>query len=151
MSVDVQVAQTIDRPVDTVAGYAADPSNVPNWYRRIRTVDWTTDPPVAVGSRIAFEAHFMGKRLVYTYEVVEFVPGAALTMTTAEGPFPMTTEYRWSPVDIDRTRMTLRNFGEPTGFSRLTAPIMAFAMRRAMKQDLRRLATVLEHTDTAGT
>jgi len=144
MSVDVQVAQTIDSPVDAVAGYAADPSNVPNWYRRIHTVNWITDPPVTVGSRIAFEARFMGKRLVYTYEVVEYVPGEALTMTTTEGPFPMTTEYRWSPVDGDRTRMSLRNFGEPTGFSKLAAPFMAFAMRRAMTQDLRRLATILE-------
>ena len=144
MSVDVQVAHTIESPVDTVAGYAAGPSNVPNWYRRIHTVKWKTDPPVVVGSRIEFEARFMGKRLVYTYEVVEYVPGAALTMTTADGPFSMTTEYRWSPVEGDRTLMTLRNFGEPTGFSKVSAPLMAFAMRRAMKQDLRRLATILE-------
>ena len=140
----MQVTQTIDRPVDTVAGYAADPSNVPNWYRRIETVIWKTTPPVAIGSRIAFEARFIGKRLAYTYEVVEYVPGAALTMTTAEGPFPMTTEYRWSPVEGNRTRMTLRNFGEPTGFSKVAAPLIAFAMRRAMRQDLRRLATLLE-------
>lgn len=145
MSVDVQVAQTIDCPVETVAGYAADPSNAPNWYRRIHAVDWQTDPPVTVGSRIAFEARFMGKRLVYTYEVTEYLPGKLLTMTTAEGPFPMTTEYRWSSVDVDSTRMTLRNFGEPTGFSQMTAPLMAFAMRRAMRQDLRRLATILEY------
>jgi uncharacterized membrane protein len=144
MSVDVQVAHTINCPVDTVADYAANPSNAPRWYRRIHSVDWKTDPPVTVGSRVAFEARFMSKRLVYTYEVIEYVPGEALTMTTAEGPFPMTTEYRWWPVDVDRTRMTLRNFGEPTGFSKLTAPFMAFAMRRAMTQDLRRLATILE-------
>ena len=144
MSVDVQVAQTIDCPVDTVAGYAADPSNVPRWYRRIHSVDWKTDPPVAVGSRVAFEARFMGKRLLYTYEVVEYEPGHALTMTTADGPFPMTTEYRWSAVGVGRTRMTLRNFGDPTGFSKLSAPFIAFAMRRAMTQDLRRLATILE-------
>ena len=144
MTVDVQVAQTIDSPVDTVAAYAADPSNVPHWYRRIQTVTWKTDPPVTIGSRIAFEARFMGKRLVYTYEVTDYVPGATLTMATAEGPFPMTTEYRWSAVDVDRTRMALRNFGEPIGFSKLAAPFMAFAMRRAMTQDLRRLATILE-------
>jgi len=144
MSVDVQVAQTIDRAVNIVADYAANPSNVPNWYRRIRTVDWITDPPVSIGSRVAFEAQFMGKRLVYTYEVTEYVPGSALTMSTTEGPFPMTTEYRWSALDDDRTRMTLRNFGEPKGFSKLAGPFMAFAMRRAMTQDLRRLASILE-------
>src|SRR5688500_12624113 len=106
MSVDVQVARTIDCPIDTVAGYASDPPNVPLWYRRIETVKWLTEPPVAVGSRMAFEARFLGKRLVYTCEVTEYTPGETRTMTTAEGPFPMTTEYRWSPVDVVRTRMT---------------------------------------------
>ena len=144
MSVDVQVTRTIDRPIDAVARYAADPSNVPHWYRRIHAVRWITDPPVAVGSRIAFDAKFMGKRLAYTYEVTEFVPGESLTMATAEGPFPMTTEYRWSPIDDSRTRMTLRNHGEPTGFSKFAAPFVTFAMRRAMTQDLRRLASLLE-------
>ena len=65
-------------------------------------------------------------------------------MATAEGPFPMTTEYTWASIDSDRTRMTLRNYGEPTGFSKLGAPFMAFAMKRAMTQDLRQLATLLE-------
>jgi hypothetical protein len=40
--------------------------------------------------------------------------------------------------------MTLRNRGEPTGFSRLAAPIMARAMRRANHNDLRQLKRILE-------
>jgi hypothetical protein len=52
--------------------------------------------------------------------------------------------YTWSPVGADATRLTLRNHGEPAGFSRLTAPLVSFAMRRAMTQDLARLAEILE-------
>jgi hypothetical protein len=42
------------------------------------------------------------------------------------------------------TKMTLRNRGEPQGFSRLFAPIMARAVRWANRKDLARLKAVLE-------
>jgi hypothetical protein len=78
-----------------------------------------------VGSRLAFVAQFLGRRLAYTYELVELVPGERLVMRTAEGPFPMETTYAWEPLGERQTRMTLRNRGEPSGFGKLAAPIMA--------------------------
>src|SRR5215831_14767362 len=130
MPVDVLTEIVIDRPLDRVAGYAADPSNAPEWYVNIKAVEWKSPRPLTVGSRVAFVAHFLGRRLAYTYEIVELVPGAKLVMRTAEGPFPMETTYEWRPEGAG-TRMTLRNRGEPSGFSRLMSPIMASAMRRA--------------------
>jgi uncharacterized protein YndB with AHSA1/START domain len=149
VTVDVRVEATIDRPLHEVAAFAADPSNAPRWYRRIDRADWRTDAPVRVGSRIAFRARFLGRNLEYTYEVTDYVPGERLTMTTAQGPFPMTTEYTWSRLVSSvagdgSTLMTLRNHGRPTGFSKLTAPMMSRAMRRAMTQDLRLLKQLLE-------
>jgi hypothetical protein len=40
--------------------------------------------------------------------------------------------------------MTLRNRGEPSGFSKLAAPALAAAMRRANRKDLARLKDILE-------
>jgi uncharacterized membrane protein len=145
VDVDVQVEITIQRPAGVVSTYAADPSNAPAWYENIKSVDWKTEPPLAVGSKIAFTAQFMGRRLAYTYELTAYVPGERLTMRTAEGPFPMETTYRWSAVDAQSTRMTLRNHGQPTGFAKVTAPLMAAAMRRANRKDLKRLKSLLEH------
>lgn len=143
MSVDVTVGTVIARPVDEVAAYAADPTHAPEWYVNIRSVEWQTPPPVAVGSRMDFVAHFLGRRIAYTYEVVELVPGERLVMATAQGPFPMRTTYTWEPV-AGGTRMTLINTGEPSGFSRVAAPVMERAMRRATSKDLARLAAILE-------
>jgi uncharacterized membrane protein len=142
--VDVRSAITIERPVEKVADYAADPSNAPEWYINIESVQWKTEPPVKVGSRVEFVARFLGRRLRYTYEIVELVPTKRLVMRTAEGPFPMETSYEWTSSGETATTMTLRNRGEPSGFSRLVSPLMTTAMRRANQKDLRRLKSILE-------
>jgi uncharacterized membrane protein len=142
--VDVSTEIEIARPRDEVAAYASDPTNAPEWYVNIESVEWKTPPPAVVGSRMAFVARFLGRRLAYTYEVKEIVPGERFVMATAEGPFPMETTYAWEDTAGGGTRMTLRNRGEPSGFSRLVAPFMASAVRRATKKDLARLKEILE-------
>jgi hypothetical protein len=144
MAVDVSTSIVIHRPRHDVAAYATRPDNAPFWYVNIKTIRWITTPPIAVGSRIAFRAQFLGRRLEYVYEVAEFVPGERLVMRTAQGPFPMETTYIWEATREGHTRMTLHNRGNPSGFSAIAAPAMALAMRRANKKDLARLKTILE-------
>jgi len=144
MAVDVTTEIVIARPCVQVAAYAGDPSNAPEWYASITSVSWQTEPPVGVGSRMDFVAQFLGRTLSYTYEVVEYGPDR-LVMRTAQGPFPMETTYTWEPVSESSTRMTLRNRGEPSGFARVAAPVMAKAMRRANEKDLARLKRILEN------
>jgi uncharacterized protein YndB with AHSA1/START domain len=144
MAVDVTTELVIDRPCADVAAYAADPSHAPAWYTNIASVTWRTEPPGQVGSTMDFVARFLGRRLAYTYEIVDLVPGQRLVMRTAQGPFPMETTYTWQPANGGRTRMTLRNRGEPTGFGRIAAPVMAAAMRRANEKDLAALKRIRE-------
>ncbi|MDI6104203.1 SRPBCC family protein [Actinoplanes sp. NEAU-A12] len=144
MTVDVATDIVIDRPCAVVAAYAGDPSHATHWYANIDSVEWRSEPPLRVGSTLDFVARFLGRRLAYTYEVIEFLPGERLVMRTAQGPFPMETSYLWQPAGEGRTRMTLRNRGEPAGFGRIAAPVMAAAMRRENRKDLARLKRVLE-------
>jgi hypothetical protein len=144
VGVDVRTEIVIDRPIEVVAAYAADPSSAPSWYANIDSAEWKTPPPAAVGTRVAFVARFLGRRLEYTYELVDLVPGERLVMRTAQGPFPMETTYTWTAVGESSTRMTLRNRGEPAGFSRVLAPFMAPAIRRANRKDLARIKEILE-------
>jgi len=143
VSVDVVAAIVIHRPRAAVAAFACDPDNAPSWYEKIHSVEWETPRPLRVGSRIAFVARFLGRRLAYTYEIVELVPDERLLMRTAQGPFPMETTYTFE-ADGDATRMTLRNRGEPAGFPGLVAPFLASAVRRANEKDLARLRDILE-------
>jgi catechol 2,3-dioxygenase-like lactoylglutathione lyase family enzyme len=142
--VDVVSEVEIARPREHVAAYAADPDHATAWYENIKTVGWESPRPLAVGTRLAFVAQFLGRRLAYTYEVTEFVPGERFVMRTAQGPFPMETTYAWEDAGDGGTRMTLRNRGEPTGFTKLASPVVARAMQRANGKDLARLKAILE-------
>ena len=147
MPVDVQTEIDIARPRDEVAAYAADPDHATEWYENIESVEWKTPPPLAVGSQVAFVARFLGRRLAYTYEMRELVPGERLVMSTSEGPFAMETTYGWTDAPGGGTRMTLRNRGEPSGFAKLAGALMARAMRRANRRDLELLKDLLERRE----
>ncbi len=127
-----------------MAEYAVNPDNAPKWYENIRSIKWRTERPVRIGSQFEFVAQFLGRRLAYTYEVRELVPGERFVMSTRDGPFPMETTYTFQDEGAGSTRMGLRNRGEPSGFGVVVGPLMASAMRRANRKDLRRIKAILE-------
>ena len=142
--VDVRTQIDIARPRAEVAAYVSDPDNATSWYAKIKSVEWKTPKPLQVGSRLAFVAQFLGRTLEYTYEVKEMAAGERFVMATAQGPFPMETTYTWEDTPSGGTKMTLRNRGEPAGFSKLVAPVMTTAMQRANTKDLQRLKEIIE-------
>jgi hypothetical protein len=151
MAVDVQTSIEINCPRPVVAEFVANPDNATRWYVNIKSINWVTPPPAVVGSRIAFVAQFLGRRIAYTYEVREIVPDERFVMRTTPGPFPMETTYSWRDTDSGGTLMTLRNSGEPSGFGKMAAPMMAASMRRANQKDLERLKAILEDQELSTT
>ncbi|MEP7268122.1 MAG: SRPBCC family protein [Saprospiraceae bacterium] len=141
--VDVSSVIVIERPLEIVSGFASNPDNATTWYDNIKQANWKTEKPLKVGSHIDFVAHFLGKKLAYTYKVIEMSP-EKFVMQTAQGPFPMETTYAFESVGKNSTKMTLRNTGTPTGFSRLVAPFMAKMMKKANAKDLNKLKKILE-------
>jgi hypothetical protein len=141
---DVKTSTIIKRSIAEVSAYTSDPDNAPEWYVNIHSAEWKTPKPLRVGAMIAFKAKFLRRELAYTYEIVEYDPLHKLVMRTAEGPFPMETTYTYESINDHTTRVTLRNAGKPRGFSRLFAPFMKGAMRRANQKDLEKLKELLE-------
>lgn len=143
--VDVFTEIKIRCPIHKVSEYAADPDNAPDWYVNIKSAEWRTPKPLTIGSQIAFNALFLGRQLAYIYEIVEYIPGEKLVMSTADGPFPMETTYTWESLDENVTRMTLRNKGNPTGFSKFFTPFMSSMMNKANIKDLKKIKNILEN------
>ncbi|HYF68633.1 MAG TPA: SRPBCC family protein [Ohtaekwangia sp.] len=141
--VDVITSIDIAAPMDTVTDYAMNQDNAPEWYVNIKSIEWRTSKPMSTGSKFAFVAHFLGRKLSYVYEVVKLSEDE-MVMRTADGPFPMETTYRFEKINDNLTRMTLRNRGTPSGFSKLFAPFMAAMMRKANNKDLKSIKRIIE-------
>jgi uncharacterized membrane protein len=142
--VNVLTEIIINSTQEKVAQYAADPDHAPYWYMNIKSAEWQTEKALQKGSKIAFVAEFLGRRLEYVYEITDYIPGQKLVMKTADGPFPMETTYTWTSVNGDQTRMTLQNKGVPSGFSKIFVPFMSLMMKRANKKDLIKIKEILE-------
>lgn len=144
--VNVQTEIVINRPIKEVATYAQNPETATEWYQNIVSSRLMSSRPIRVGSEIAFEAKFLGKKLSYTYKVVELNPNKKLVMRTSDGPFAMETTYYWKEIDQDTTKMMLRNCGNPSGFSKFMKPFMSMMMKKENKKDLERIKDILENS-----
>jgi uncharacterized membrane protein len=142
--VDIKTEITIQCPSEKVSSYASNPEHAPEWYVNINSAEWLTDKPLSLDSQIAFKAKFLGRELAYVYKIEEYIPGEKLVMRTANGPFPMRTTYTWEKLEENSTKMTLRNQGEPSGFSKIFTPFMSKLMKKANKKDLKKIKEILE-------
>jgi uncharacterized membrane protein len=143
--VDIKTEMVIHCPIEKVSSYASDPDHAPEWYVNIDSAEWLTENPLGIDSQIAFKATFLGRELSYVYQIEEYIPGEKLVMRTANGPFPMKTTYTWEKHEQNRTKMTLRNQGEPSGFSKILTPFMSTLMKKANQKDLKKIKEILEN------
>jgi len=142
--IDVSTEIDINCSRDKVAEYSANPDNAPKWYDNIKAAKWKTPRPLKVGSQIVFKAKFLGKALVYIYEISEYAAEQRMVMKTLVGPFPMETIYTWKSIDGNVTRVSLRSKGSPVGLSKLLTPLFSFAIKKANNKDLQRLKQIIE-------
>jgi len=143
MSVDVTVETRIARHRDEVARFAMDPANDTRWILALDSVRRLTDGDVDTGTRVERVASFLGKRIEYVNEVVEFAPPERLVMRSVKAPFPMTVTYEFFE-EGGTTVARIRTTGETGGFYAVAGPLLSQAVKRGVKRDLEALKRIME-------
>jgi len=144
MAIDVDAKVEIARPAEVVAGFVMDPANDTTWIGGIRSVSIEGEGRVGEGTRVARVASFLGRRIDYVNEIVEFDPPNCLVMESVKAPFPMKVTYSFAAAGPERTEVKVRVEGDATGFYKISAPVMAPQVRRSIRKDVAKLKDVLE-------
>ena len=143
MSIDVKTEVVINRSKDDVARFAMNPGNDPSWIGGIVEARTLTDPPFNKGTKVARVATFLGKRIKYVTEVIDYEPTGRLVMHSVKGPFPMTIRYQFEETG-GGTLVRIQNQGEVRGFFKLAGPVVAGLLKRSVTRDLAKLKELLE-------
>ena len=143
MSIDVTAEVVINRPKKEVASYVTNPDNDPVWIGGISQAKMLTEPPLAEGARVERVASFLGRRIEYVLEVVEYDPKVLLAMRSVKGPFPMDVSYDFEEAG-GGTLVRIRIQGEASGFYKLAGPLMSRSVKRNITNDLKTLKSLLE-------
>ena len=143
MPIDVKTELLIQRSRADVTSYAMNPDNDPVWISGIVEAKMLTDPPIGRGTQVARIAKFLGKRIEYVLEVVEFEPTSLMHMKSIKGPFPMEVSYQFEEAD-EATLARIHVKGEASGFFRIASPLMARSVKKSVTNDLKALKQLLE-------
>ncbi len=101
-------------------------------------------PPIGVGSTYDQEASFLGRPVVSSFRVVEYEPGASITIESYAGSFPIRVRRSVEAHGVGRCRVTADISGEPGGLLRLAGPLVRRLAQRSVDADYDRLKRLLE-------
>ena len=143
MPIDVRVETLIHRSRDEVTSYAMNPDNDAEGISGIVAAKMLTEPPMGTGTQVSRVAKFLGKRIEYVLEVVEYDPGSLMQMKSIKGPFPMEVSYQFQETG-DGTLARIHVKGEASGFFKIAGPIMARSVKKSVSNDLKALKQIME-------
>ena len=143
VAIDVNAEVLINVPREKVSAYATNPENDPVWVSGISQAKLLTEPPVGKGSQVDRVASFMGKRIEYVLEIVDWTPQALMTMRSVKGPFPMEVTYAFQDAP-GATLARINVKGGPGGLLKLVGPLMAMGVNKNITKDLKTLKRLME-------
>ena len=141
--ITVTIRTEIEVPAEEAFDYVADFSNNTVWQSGIQATNWTSPPPIRVGSTYDQELDY--KNTVTSYEITAIESGQSITTESREGAtFPVTVTRTVVPLSDIRCRITVDLVGYPRGFRRLVKPLVVKVVRDSIEADYRRLKRQLE-------
>ena len=136
----------IARPARDVFDFLMLAENLPRWDASMLECVQVSGGAVTVGTRYRGASKILGRRIEWTTEVVEFVPGARATSQSVEGPLTFTVSYEVSAAPAGTTlryRLAAES-GLGGAFGRAMEPIVQRAQTKVVRTNLGKLASLLE-------
>ena len=141
--IKLTVKTEIDMPAPAAFDYVADFSNNAAWQSGIQSTEWTSSPPIQVGS--SYDQQMEYRDLVTHYEITALEPGRSITTESRGGAtIPTVVTRTVVPVGESRCRITVDLGGKPRGLRRFIRPFLVKMVRDSVESDYRRLKRLLE-------
>ncbi len=140
----VQASVDIGRPPARVFEYLSNFENNPTWQSGMRHARFTSDPPLRVGSTYEQVARFLGRRIVSSFEVTEFIPGESISIASVGGSFPIQITRRVQALSDSSTRVTADISGQPGRMFLIATPLLRWIVQRSGNKDYANLKRILE-------
>lgn len=136
----------ITRPAIDVFDFLMVAANLPRWDSSIVECVQVGDGAVTMGTRYRGTSLVLGRRIEWTTEVVELVPGARAVSRSVDGPLTFTVAYEVSPSPAGTTlRYRLEaESGLGGAFGRAIEPIVQRAQTKVVQANLGTLAGLLQ-------
>ncbi len=144
----VEVSVDIGRPPKEVFEFITTFENNVLWQNGVLEAKLTSDGPLGVGSTYAQTSKFLGQRIQFAFEVLEFEPNRRIRFKTTSGTFPVDIVRSVEPI-VGGTRVKAIIQGEAGGIFKLAAPVLDRMTQRQIEADYASLKELLEAPNEA--
>jgi uncharacterized protein YndB with AHSA1/START domain len=141
--ISYRIEQTIDRPVQEVFSYVADPIRYPEWMD-VSDVHVETLGAMGVGSTGRAMMKMGSRHIPYDWEVTGYEAGVSFGFRTTSGPFDWEGRFETSSANDTGTRVVTTGTIGLKGWRRVLEPLMRGEIQRGEAAELRRLKDLLE-------
>ncbi len=141
--IEVRAEVDVDRQASDAFAFIADMSNNPRWQKGMKSCEWTSEPPLKLGSTYDQEAGFLGRTIRSSFEVIEFEPSRRIRIKTTGGSMPIDVT-REVEARGDGCTVSAVVRGDSSGLFRIASPIMKQLVGFSVRSDYRRLKKLLE-------
>lgn len=141
--ISINVSMLILRPVWEVFDFIVAPENNSQWqYGSMESVQ-VSEGGMRVGALFISFGHFMGRRILSTFEVTGLEVNKNYSFKTLSGPIQLQTSYMFEAVNFG-TKVAASTQANPGGFFKLVDPVVARVAKKQFKENLAKLKELLE-------
>jgi uncharacterized protein YndB with AHSA1/START domain len=141
-----QTEITINRPVDQVFRFMAEPLNSPKWMDGVTRVEPISVSPMGVGSKV----RLVGKLSMWKFdgpmEIAEYEPNRRWgILSTIPGVMRFQATWNFEPAGPGATHIAEAGEASLLGFWKLLEPLFAGEVKEGEAKELRKIKSLLEN------